>query len=65
MTVQNHYSNMYHDALNKVSNTRHQLNINDKINLICTSRIGMNGVLRFYSNGVFNKIRCSVTMNKQ
>lgn len=65
MTVQNHYSNMYHDALNKVSNTRHQLNINDKINLKCTSRIGMNGVLRFYSKGVFNKIRCSVTMNKQ
>ena len=65
MTVQNHYSNMYHDALNKVSNTRYQLNINDKINLKCTSRIGMNGVLRFYSNGVFNKIRCSVTMNKQ
>ena len=65
MTVQNHYSNMYHDALNKVSNTRHQLNINDKINLKTQSRIGMNGVLRFYSKGVFNKIRCSVTMNKQ
>ena len=65
MTVQNHYSNMYHDALNKVSNTRYQLNINDKINLKCTSQIGMNGVLRFYSKGVFNKIRCSVTMNKQ
>ena len=64
MTIQNHYSNMYHDALSKVSNTRHQLTINDKINLKCTSRIGMNGVLRFYSLGLFKITNRSLTMNK-
>lgn len=64
MTVQNHNSNMYYDAFNKVMYTRNAVNINDKINLKTQSRIGMNGVLRFYSKGVFNKIRCSVTMNK-
>ena len=63
MTVQNHYSNMYHEALNKVSNTRYQLTINDKINLKCMSRIGMNGVLRFYRFGMFKIRYCSATMN--
>lgn len=65
MTIQNHNSNMYHDAFNKVSFTSNAVTINDKINLKTQSRIGMNGVLRFYSKGVFNKIRCSVTKNKQ
>ena len=63
MTVQNHYSNMYHDAFNKVSFTRQAVTINDKINLKTQSRIGMNGVLRFYSIGMFKIRYCSGTMN--
>ena len=64
MTIQNHTSNMYHDAFNKVMYTRNAVTINDKINLKCTSRIGMNGVLRFYSLGLFKIINRSLTMNK-
>ena len=64
MTIQNHYSNMYHDAFNKVSFTRQAVTINDKINLKTQSRIGMNGVLRFYSSGMFRSSKRSLTMNK-
>ena len=63
MTVKNHYSNMYHAAFNKVSFTRQAVTINDKINLKTQSRIGMNGVLRFYSIGMFKIRYCSGTMN--
>lgn len=63
MTNQHHNSNMYHEAFNKVSFTRNAVSINDKINLKTQSRIGMNGVLRFYSIGVFNKVRCSLAIN--
>ena len=63
MTVQNHYSNMYHDAFNKVMYTRNAVTINDKINLKTQSRIGMNGVLKFYSIGVFKINKRSLTMN--
>ena len=64
MTIQNHYSNMYHDAFNKVSFTRQAVTINDKINLKTQSRIGMNGVLRFYSIGMFRSTKRSLSMNK-
>lgn len=63
MTIQNHNSNMYHDAFNKVSFTRQAVTINDKINLKTQSRIGMNGVLRFYSLGMFRSNKRSLTMN--
>ena len=53
MTIQNHTSNMYYDAFNKVMYTRNEVTINDKINLKTQSRIGMNGVLKFYSIGTF------------
>ena len=55
---------MYHDAFNKVSFTRQAVTINDKINLKTQSRIGMNGVLRFYSIGMFRSTKCSLSMNK-
>ena len=64
MTIQNHYSNMYYDAFSKVSYTRNAVTINDKINLKTQSRIGMNGVLRFYSLGLFKITNRSLTMNK-
>ena len=63
MTIQHHNSNMYHSALNKVMNTGNLININDKINLKTQSKIGMNGVLRFYSIGMFRKNNRSLLMN--
>lgn len=63
MTNQHHNSNMYHEAFNKVSFTRNAITINDKINLKTQSKIGMNGVLKFYSIGVFRINKRSLSMN--
>lgn len=63
MTNQHHNSNMYHEAFNKVYFTRNVITINDKINLKTQSKIGMNGVLKFYSIGMFRINKRSLTMN--
>lgn len=63
MTNQHHNSNMYHEAFNKVSFTHNVITINDKINLKTQSKIGMNGVLKFYSIGVFRLNKRSLSMN--